>query len=273
MPIPRVRFSRLILVATIITLLAASACNLPFATKTTATSSSTIGQAVLTESASTIQSRSQGTQTQAKTSAPGTAVTPVAGQPFVTDTPNLQLPAATQNLPGQQLTVVPALTLAPTGGANQSLSATSIFWIFTPLPPFTARPTITSIPNPAHPIRRGLRFYVDEVNIHNCSSTPWAIFQIFNAGTYTLESLYLAIQDETTNQTLFGPVASDLPFMTSDRICSYNGVDSLPSGQASYIGAPIGFATQHTLQATIKFCTVNGLSGNCLEKVVEFVVP
>jgi len=155
-------------------------------------------------------------------------------------------------------------------------------------PPSTATLTVTSAPSqpPAAippdinltPPTGGFSdsgFKIKGVNIHRCINHPWAIFRIYNQSGRNLESLSLLFQDLTANQTLFGPIASNSPFMSSDRTCSSGGLDSLAPGATLYLGNSLysSHLKDHTILATITLCTQEGLSGTCYQKTSEFVVP
>jgi hypothetical protein len=118
-------------------------------------------------------------------------------------------------------------------------------------------------------------FKIKGVNIHRCVNHPWAIFKIYNQSGKTLESLSLLIQDLTANQTLFGPILSNSPFMSSDRTCSSGGLDALAPGATLYLGNSLysNHLKDHTILTTITLCTQEGLGGTCYQKSTEFVAP
>jgi hypothetical protein len=108
-----------------------------------------------------------------------------------------------------------------------------------------------------------------------CSGTPWAVFAIYNDGTNDLESLSLSAQDRTTGHTVLGPVIDNTPFMPSDKSCNPGHIDYLTTGHLLFVGGRLtsGSLSGHTLRATVRLCSRDGLAGTCLQKTVDFVVP
>lgn len=160
------------------------------------------------------------------------------------------------------------------GGTPQQQSTTMAQLTTTPSqPPAAIPPDIKITPPPGGFSDSG--FKIKGVNIHTCAKHPWAIFQIYNQSGEPLESLSLLFQDLTGNQTLFGPISSNSPFMSSDRTCSSGGLDALAPGSTLYLGNSLysSHLKDHTILATITLCTQEGLGGTCYQKSTEFVVP
>ena len=134
-------------------------------------------------------------------------------------------------------------------------------------------PIITPVPLPTNTATPEQAFLLSYAATHLCGSDPTAIFKIENTGTSKLESLTLTIHDVSADVDLFGPENSDAPFMGTARECPPGG-DALATGSTGYVGGAIGsVASGHTLRATVKLCTQNGLVGECSQKAVEFTAP
>jgi hypothetical protein len=205
---------------------------------------------------------------------PGDVLTQVAATIFAQITQ--QPPSAVQPTSGAMSSEFPPSeqTQAPTGATSQPQSTMIAQPTTTPSqPPAAIPPDIQLTPPPGGFSDAG--FKIKGVNIHQCVNHPWAIFQIYNQSGQTLESLSLLIQDQTANQTLFGPIVSNSPFMSSDRTCSSGGLDALAPGSTLYLGSSLysRHVRDHTILATITLCTQEGLGGTCYQKSTEFVVP
>jgi hypothetical protein len=136
--------------------------------------------------------------------------------------------------------------------------------IITP-PPLPSTPTFTPTP--------GTTFSLAFSKLNDCNGTPTAILQVNNTGNTGLQSLNLKIDDLTASVTLFGPQASDAPFMTTSDECPPGG-DLLPAGDNMYIGGSVGAGNSgHEAKATVKLCTEDGLGGTCAENTLTFTIP
>lgn len=132
-----------------------------------------------------------------------------------------------------------------------------------PPPPPTKTPTPT----------QGALFSAGFANVHACSGTPTAVFQIANTGGSVLHSLNLKIELVTEGTVLYGPSSSDAPFMGTSGECPPGG-DTLPAGKTFYVGGAIGSGNSgKTARATIKLCTENGQGGVCATRTVDFTIP
>lgn len=264
----------------------AAACNIPFlpvsttapdvtgtpgATKTAKTVKPTkpaktpgIPVTILTEVAATIHAR----LTDEAPVVPTTAISP----------PDITMPEPPQAPYPAPITMTPTKTLT-----HQVPSAPIHTNTPTPTSTYTPTPSRTKFSLPYTPKVLGpgtggytaYGFKVKGFNIHWCGGVPWAIFLVNNRDSHALESLVLHLYDASTNQTLSGPVASDAPFMATDKTCVFGGIGSLAPGGSRYIGNSLGWVglKGHTIQATITLCTENGLGGTCHQKTVEFVAP
>lgn len=149
------------------------------------------------------------------------------------------------------------------GETTSVQGSTTALPVITP-PPLP--PTATSTATP------GASFDADFETVHDCGGVPTAIFKIDNEGG-DLESLRLKIDDVTSSTTLFGPSASDAPFMGARSECPPGG-DTLHGGDVLYIGGAIGSGNSgHTARATIRLCTEDDLDGVCRDRTVEFTIP
>jgi hypothetical protein len=97
--------------------------------------------------------------------------------------------------------------------------------------------------------------------------------QVNNIGNTELQSLSLKIDDLTASAILFGPEASDAPFMATSDECPPGG-DVLQPDKTMYIGGSVGTGNSgHEAKATVKLCTENGLGGTCAENTITFTIP
>lgn len=170
-------------------------------------------------------------------------------------------------------TVLPTPVVIPSVIPTQVTVPTVI-----PTSPFvpTVLPTyVTAMPATATPpVSSTAGFRVDNINLNWCSGIPWAVFTIYNASGEDFESAQIHLRDASTDQGLYGPTASNTPFMASDRSCSTGG-DSFPAGSTRYLGGPMGSSLLkgHVIRATLYLCTKENLGGKCYQKVVEFIIP
>jgi hypothetical protein len=274
---------------------------------TTSTSATGIPPAVLTEVAATLYAPFQATWTQqaAINAGPPAITTPTrtptegAGalptsegpiQPTIESVITLP-PEATQEeypfpatlAPGatQEELLVP-VTLAPEATQGEyTIPTAAVTWAPGFEPPYaTAIPTIPPVYNPPAPpmniqIYPGQGFKVLGVNLPSCDGIYSANFYIYNLGAVPLESLLIKFTDLSTSSVLLGPVASDAPFIFSDRECMSGGIERLEPGQALFLGNTLSLPqlNGHTIQADISLCTGQGLGGQCYLKTVSFVIP
>ncbi|MBN2549527.1 MAG: hypothetical protein JXB15_10240 [Anaerolineales bacterium] len=260
---------RIAILLVFVALIAASSCSL-FPTDKTEPTIEVSGPA-LTHAAATIEAEVSATSAAApppSLSAPSPTGQPTQAEapqpttaPAATATNNITAPtAAAPTAAAPTNTTAPTNTLRPTEPA--------VLWPFTPVPTFTL------IPSPTQVLKAGTWFKVEYLNIHGCD-VPWAIFSINNQGTNPLESLYLSIQDLTTGLMVFNPAISDLPFLASDHVCEFPGISRIEPGQRLYVGGPLSGARLrgHSMRATIKLCSQDGLAGICSQMEYDFVMP
>lgn len=137
-------------------------------------------------------------------------------------------------------------------------------------------PVITPTPVPTSPATGtpGSTLEVSFSAVRSCEGVPTALFQVTNAGSQRLDSLNLQIDDLTGGDRLFGPSASDAPFMGSTSECPPGG-DALEAGWIGYIGGSLGSPAPsgNTARASVRLCTQNGLAGTCTDRSVEFTIP
>jgi len=206
---------------------------------------------------------------------PEAVLTQVAATIFaqVTQQPPSEAMPTGGTIPSEAVASQQVQTQEPTGEPSKPQSTQANPEATPSLPPAAIPPDINLTPPPGGFSDTG--FKIKGVNIHRCVNHPWAIFQINNQSGQILESLSLLFQDLTANQTLFGPIASNTPFMSSDRTCSSGGLDALAPGATLYLGNSLYSSRlkDHTIRATITLCTQEGMSGTCYQKVTEFVVP
>ena len=110
--------------------------------------------------------------------------------------------------------------------------------------------------------------------LHDCSSSPTAIFRLSNLGDTLLDSIEMTFTDLDNGQVVYGPFSSNGPFMGAPSECPPGG-DSVGPGATAYIGGTIGSAAAsgHTIEAEFTICSQEDLAGACIEETVEFDVP
>jgi hypothetical protein len=111
------------------------------------------------------------------------------------------------------------------------------------------------------------------VGLNKCGS-KYAIIKVDNTSDAILHSAKIRIIDEDENRTVFGPEASDAPFLGSEAECP-PGSDTLPADATGYVGGSVGSPVPHghRMRAVIEICTENGLAGACLQEQVGFTAP
>lgn len=133
--------------------------------------------------------------------------------------------------------------------------------VFTPPP--TPKPTLT--PTPA--IDFSLAYKKMEVCAPNYAPT----FSIRNTGGITWESIQIVLTDTVTAVT---------KTHTADTFDEYSGCPlvlsqyDLAPGEPGDVTAVLGFFNYnpagHSITATVKLCSQNGLAGTCLSKTINF---
>lgn len=258
---------------------------------------------VLTAVAATLYAPLQGTLTQQ-------AAAPQAAKP-ITPSPMMEQPRPTEGqAPGQPTPAEPPAATtapqqppvtAPTQAQPNSqppqqpeypATRSGIAYAYTPTYQAPALPLVTmpagqgygfpppvdyvpAFPAGGYTADAGAPFAIGGVNLPACGSTFTANFLIINQSGSPFESLSVQLNDLTTGQVLSSGLISDAPFMFDDRVCFPGGISRLESGYALFAGVPlaVGQLSRHSLQASLLFCSQNGLGGKCFSKSVEFVVP
>jgi hypothetical protein len=158
------------------------------------------------------------------------------------------------------------------GNASQS------FWVKIIVEPITATPTATGTAS-ATPTETATTappdFVLSFENVHNCGgAAPYATTRVDNIGGVAFESVEITILDITAATTLYGPGTNNTPFTAGAGDCP-PGASALNPGGVAYIAAYIGAAppSGNTARETLKMCTGDGLTGDCITKSVDFVLP
>jgi len=132
---------------------------------------------------------------------------------------------------------------------------------------------LTIITPPPPPIT-GVSFLAAFWKVEDCANNPLAVIQINNTGTERLESMSILMIDQTTNDTVFYVPATNFPFLDNKEPCLI-GNEYLAAGRTGIVGGYLGQVARrnHLIQASIKLCNQDNLSGSCAESPVEFIVP
>ena len=120
----------------------------------------------------------------------------------------------------------------------------------------------------------GPNFDVTFQNVHTCSGLQYATFWVGNGGGTAFESAQIEIKDLDTSTSLYGPLHSNTPFLATANDCP-PGATSMGPGSVYFIAVSIGASPPHGHDArlTLKLCTSDSLGGDCVTKMLEFVVP
>lgn len=129
-------------------------------------------------------------------------------------------------------------------------------------------PVMTPPPTPTPTVN----FTVAVYSAENCAGSWGVYLQIQNTGVDAFESVSATVEDfdlgeSHTDSKNFFPVAQGCVILAPP--------EKLDPGATGY-HAVFDFSASpaaHNVRATVKLCTENGLGGNCVEKVVEDVVP
>jgi hypothetical protein len=133
------------------------------------------------------------------------------------------------------------------------------------LPILTPPPTPTETPIP-------MDFSVSLDTAKNCMGV-WGVFlRVENTGSVVFHSFYVTMTDSDLGET----ATNDENWFADSKSCMpMNPPDSLPSGAGSFVAAfPFSAdSTGHSVTATVRLCTQDGLGGECMQKNVSGVVP
>jgi len=232
-------------------------------TQSTSESAAKLPENVLTEAAATIQNSLPvigSTETVAPPDLPQAPPIELTNTPTPTLTSTKQ-PTKTPTKTKSPTTIPPTKTNAPTATGTHTLTPTVVGYTQFPMSPGSTWTTAG--------------FSVKNIHLHTCNGGYAANFKINNRAAVALESLSLKFEDRNTGTVLHGPTVNNAPFMTTDKTCATGGINRLNSGKTLYIGNHLGAndLNLHTIQATIKICTLNSMAGTCFTALLDFVIP
>lgn len=117
-------------------------------------------------------------------------------------------------------------------------------------------------------------FSIQFENTHLCLGEVYATVKVVNTGVEFLSSARYEVKDLDTSTILYGPSSHNKAFMISPVGCP-PGESDMDPGLTYYIAVNIGAAppSGHAARFTLMLCTEDALSGTCLEKHVDFVIP
>ena len=268
--------------AFLLILLALSACNRPIGSQPRPASTQDL---IYTAAVLTIQAQIA-TFTSSPVVASGATATEVIQTAMPSSTPVIPeatmsgtataLMATSTSSPTLPVEILPSATsLSTSTPVVPTLTATlpSATSTVQPAPSATPQPTATAS-LPTATLLSGPDYSIEFDNLHKCGRVATAIFKVANSGGRSFESFQLNVYDLTAGGKLLGVVTSDRPFLISNTGCP-PGRESLAAGQSAYVAGPLGSRAPsgHTAQVRANLCTNNGLSGACVQKTQEFVVP
>jgi hypothetical protein len=136
------------------------------------------------------------------------------------------------------------------------------------LPVYTPEPTPTPLPTSTPPAD----FTVAYSNLVNCGGVYAFRFQVTNTGSLTLESIQINITDNTTLSTVVHTLDKFRNVLAG--CLADTSYESLAPGASASVASVPGLLsynpTGHSITASVKICTVNGLGGGCTIKVEAF---
>ena len=120
----------------------------------------------------------------------------------------------------------------------------------------------------------GPNFDVTLQNLHACGGAQYATFWVGNTGGGSFESAQIGIKDLDTSETLYSTGFSNTPFLGTANSCPPDA-SSMGPGSVYFVAVSIGVSPPHGHNArlTLKLCTADGVSGDCVTKTLDFVVP
>lgn len=147
------------------------------------------------------------------------------------------------------------------GRSTRVQGDTSQLPVITPPPPPTLTPTAGNIAITAM-----------FSNVHLCSGTPTAIFQITNTGSVTIESVSLVIENRDISAVVYS-ASSNAPFFSAPSGCP-PGASALTPGGTAYVGGSIGLIPTGTnMHLAAQLCSGDNLSGDCLVYDFNWGIP
>jgi len=134
------------------------------------------------------------------------------------------------------------------------------------LPEATPPPTPT--PEAAEEVLE-LSFTAQSARVFICNTSYAVPIRVYNNGAVAFRSYQLTTTDTTTDQQL----TSQGNTFPSGRHChNANPPDSISPGEGGYIDTKYPYnITGHAFQATIRLCTGDNLSGDCITRQISFV--
>ena len=120
----------------------------------------------------------------------------------------------------------------------------------------------------------GPNFDVTFQNLHICGGAQYATFRVGNTGGELFESAQIGIKDLDTSTRLYSTGYSNTPFLGTANLCPPDA-SSMGPGSVYFIAVSIGVSPPngHNARLTLKLCTADGVSGDCVTKTLDFVVP
>ncbi len=120
----------------------------------------------------------------------------------------------------------------------------------------------------------GPNFDVAFQNLHNCGGLQYATFWVGDTGGTSFESAQIGIKDLDTSTALYGPGVNNQAFVGTANDCP-PGASSMGPGSVYFVAASIGASPPHGNDArlTLKLCTADNLGGDCVTKMLDFVIP
>ena len=120
----------------------------------------------------------------------------------------------------------------------------------------------------------GPNFDVAFQNLHTCGGAQYATFWVGDTGGTSFESAQIGIKDLDTSAMLYSTGYSNSPFLGTANSCPPDA-SSMGPGSVYFIAVSIGVSPPHGDDArlTLKLCTADDVSGDCVTKTLDFVVP
>ena len=114
-------------------------------------------------------------------------------------------------------------------------------------------------------------FSMSVYNINICGYGPGVVFAVTNTGSEFFESANWEIEDLDSVNAAIG--YSDNPFGNNPNACG-SGDEDMDPGATYYITAKfIGVVGGHDGKFTLELCSEDGMTGTCVTKILEFVIP
>lgn len=131
-------------------------------------------------------------------------------------------------------------------------------------------PEFTPMPTPSPPV--GFDLYLK--GFEACGSITYVVFSVKNAGIEILKSANIGIVDFNTGAQLYGPAFQRFPFAQVVRpVCPPDHGNILLPGTIQYIHVPISPVSHgNNGIGTIMLCTADWLGGDCVTKVIYFLI-